>query len=101
MPNSRIPAAPFEGNIDYIVNVTHKFLSPVICWMVPVSWIIFVIVVGECKYLKIHTIIILGYINVDVQVLIVGVEVDVFGIDSVWLIVYLNLRRHLHIDVWK
>ena len=43
----------------------------------------FLIVAGDCKYLEIRAIIILGDLNVDVEVLMVGVEMDVFGIDYV------------------
>ena len=39
--------------------------------------------------------------NVDVKVLVVGVEVDMFGIDCVWLLVEWNVRIHLHMDVCK
>ena len=44
-------------------------------------------VVGDCKYLEIRVIIILGVINVGAEVLVVSVEVDLFGIECVWLIV--------------
>ena len=61
----------------------------------------FLIVAGDCKYLEIRAITILEDLNVDVEVLMVGVEVTVFGFDCVWLLVDWNIRIHLHIDVWK
>ena len=88
-----------EGDIDCIINARNMFIPPVICWVASVSRIIFVIVVGECKYLEIRATIILGDMNIDVEVLMVCVEVSVFGIDSMWLILYFKFRRHLHTDV--
>ena len=63
-----------EGNIDCIANVREICIPPVIYWVTTVSRINFVIVVGECKYLKISAIIMLEDINVDVNVLMVVVE---------------------------
>ena len=59
------------------------------------------IVVGDCKSLEIRVITILWDINEDAEVLIVGVEVNVFGIDCVWLLVDWKVHIHLHMDVQK
>ena len=58
-------------------------MSPIICWVEPASRII-------CKYLEIRTIIILGNINIDIEVLEVGVEMNVCDINGMWQIVDLN-----------
>ena len=90
-----------DGNIDCIIKVRKIFISPVIYWVAPVSKFIIFTVVGDCKYLEIPTVIILEDINVDAELLMVGVEVDVFGIDCVWLLVDWNISIHLHMGVWK
>ena len=59
------------------------------------------IVVGDCKSLEIRVITILWDINEDAEVLIVGVEVNVFGIDCVWLLVDWKIHIHLNMDVQK